>query len=147
MPMGLQNMPPIHQRLVTHALHSLLDCICHIYLDDIIIWSIDVQTQTTDTWEVFKALRKVKLYINPKKTNLLCTEINFLGHHISAKSIEADQSKVDKILSWPQPKSATQMRSFLGLVRYVSSFLLNLADHTATLSSLITKAADKNFPA
>jgi hypothetical protein len=96
---------------------------------------------------VFKALRKVKLYINPKKTNLLCTEINFLGHHISAKSIEADQSKVDKILSWPQPKSATQMRSFLGLVRYVSSFLLNLADHTATLSSLITKAADKNFPA
>ena len=36
--MGLCNAPSIHQRHMTHALHGLLDCICHIYLDDIIIW-------------------------------------------------------------------------------------------------------------
>lgn len=146
MPMGLRNAPSIHQRRVTHALHGLLGQICHIYLDDIIIWSTDMKTQITYTREVFNALRKGKLFINPKKTKLLCTEVDFLGHHISARGIEADKSKVDKILSWPQPKMATQTRSFLGLVRYVASFLPNLAKHSAALSDLITKSADKSFP-
>jgi hypothetical protein len=77
----------------------------------------------------------------------LCTEVDFLGHHISAKGIEADTGKVDKILSWPQPKTATQTRSFLSLCRYVSSFLPKLAEHSAGLSDLITKSADKHFPA
>ena len=47
--------------------------------------------------------------------------------------------------TYQRPKSAMQTRSFLGLVRYVSSFLPNLAQHSATLSDLITKTADKHF--
>jgi hypothetical protein len=147
MPMGLRNAPSIHQRRVTHALRGLLGRICHIYLDDIIIWSTDSKTHIDYTRQVFEALRKAKLYINPKKTNLLCHEVDFLGHHISARGIEADTRKTEKILSWPIPKSATQTRSFLGLVRYVSSFLPHLAEHTSVLSALTTKASEKCFPA
>jgi hypothetical protein len=43
MPMGLRNSPPIHQRHMTAALHDHLGTICHIYLDDIIIWSDTVR--------------------------------------------------------------------------------------------------------
>ena len=39
MPMGLCNSPAIHQHRVTAALQELLGRICHIYLDDIVIWS------------------------------------------------------------------------------------------------------------
>src|ERR1700678_3427709 len=130
MPMGLQNAPSIHQRRVTHALRDLLGCICHIYLDDIIIWSKDMKTQIIYTREVFSTLRKANLYINPNRTKLLCTEVDFLGHHISAKGIEPNNKKVDKILSWLRPKNATQTRFFLGLVRYVSVFLPKLAEHS-----------------
>ena len=146
MPMGLCNAPSIHQQCITYALHGLLGCICHIYLDDIIIWSTDMQTQITYTHEVFNTLHHARLFINPKKTSLLQTEVDFLGHHISVKDIEADTEKVNKILSWPCPKSATETRSFLGFVRYVSSFLPNLAQRSTALSDLITKAADKQFP-
>ena len=146
MPMGLCNAPSIHQRRVTHALRGLLGRICHIYLDDIIIWSTDMSTQITYSRQVLEALCRAKLYINPKKTKLLCQEVDFLGHHISARSIEADNSKVEKILSWPIPKTATHVRSFLGLVRYLSAFLPNLADHSLILDDLTTKAADKCFP-
>ena len=38
MPMGLQNSPPIHQQQVVNALCELIGKICHIYLDDIVIW-------------------------------------------------------------------------------------------------------------
>jgi RNase H-like domain found in reverse transcriptase len=72
--------------------------------------------------------------------------VNFLGHRISEHGIEADSSKVEKIMSWPIPKSATQARSFIGLIRYLAAFLPNLAEHTVVLTTLTTKAAEKSFP-
>jgi len=39
MPMGLRNSPAVHQQRVCSALHSLIGKFCHVYLDDIIIWS------------------------------------------------------------------------------------------------------------
>ena len=77
------------------------------------------------------------MYCNPKKTSLFRTEINFLGHKISPNSIEADLSKTEKIMDWPIPETATQVRGFLGLVRYIASFLPKLADHTAVLTELM----------
>jgi hypothetical protein len=62
------------------------------------------------------------VYVNPQKTHLFCTEIEFLGHHISTQGIEADSKKVKHILSWPEPKSATEAHGFLGLVHYLVHF-------------------------
>jgi hypothetical protein len=45
MSMGLCNTPSIHQRRVIHALQELLGRICHIYLDNIIIWATDINSQ------------------------------------------------------------------------------------------------------
>jgi len=108
MPMGLRNSPAIHQRRVTTALQTHIGRICHVYLDDIIIWSDSVEQHIADVRAVLTALRTARLYINEKKTKLFQTQINFLGHTISAKGIEADSKKVDTILDWPTPKSATQ---------------------------------------
>jgi hypothetical protein len=146
MPMGLRNSPVIHQRRVTAALQAHIGKICHIYLDDIVIWSDTVEDHICDVRAVFASLHAARLYINEKKTNLFQTEIKFLGHKISAKGIEADSKKVDAIMGWPAPKLATQMRSFIGLVRYISAFLPNLSEHTAALGDLITKDADRHFP-
>ena len=146
MPMGLKNSPAIHQRRVTKALGNLIGKICHIYLDDIVIWSNSLEEHERNVSQVLQALETAQLYCNPKKTHLFCTEINFLGHHISSRGIEADNSKTERILSWPIPKSVTQMRSFLGLVRYIAIFLPKLADHTAILNELTHKEFEKNFP-
>jgi hypothetical protein len=146
MPMGLRNSPPIHQRRMASALRELIGKICHIYLDDIIIWSSTVEEHEKHIRLVLAALRKAKLYCNPKKCQFFKLDIEFLGHRISARGIEPQTSKVDKIMNWPVPKSATDVRSFLGLVRYISLFLPNLADHTTVLTPLTTKAAKHAFP-
>ena len=64
MPMGLRNSPAIHQHM-TAALRDLLGKICHIYLDDIIIWSNDVAEHTRHIALVMAALCKARLYCNP----------------------------------------------------------------------------------
>jgi hypothetical protein len=92
------------------------------------------------------ALRNAHLYCSPKKTSLFNTEIDFLGHHILARGIEVDSSKVTCILDWPQPRNATDIRAFLGIVHYLSDHLPNVAEHTRVLTALTTKAAELSFP-
>jgi hypothetical protein len=77
-----------------HSVTPLIGKICHVYLDDIIIWSQSVTEHIKNVQLILEALWKACLFCSPKKTSLFCTEINFLGHHISASGIEADASKV-----------------------------------------------------
>ena len=114
MPMGLRNSPAIHQRHMTSALRELIGRICHIYFDDIVIWSNSVEEHTQHIRQVLDALRKAKLFCNPKKCSFYLLELDFLGHHISACGVEANSSKVDRIMSWPIPQNSTDVRSFLG---------------------------------
>lgn len=146
MPMGLRNSPPIHQRRVTAALREYIGKICHVYLDDIVIWSQTVAKHAKHVDLIMAALRKAKLYCNVQKCRFFQLEIDFLGHHISARGIEPNSSKVDRVLHWPTPKSSTDVRAFLGLVRYMAVFLPKLADHTVILTPLTTKDARKRFP-
>ena len=144
--MGLRNSPPIHQCRVTATLRHLIGEICHMYVDNTVIWSKTVTNHTWDIWWVLEALHAKGLYLNPKKCHFYQTEIDFLSHHISTRGVEANSSKVDKILNWPVPKSATDVRLFLGLVRYISVYLLNLVGHTCVLTLLTTKMAKTDFP-
>ncbi|KAJ3474978.1 hypothetical protein NLI96_g12135 [Meripilus lineatus] len=146
MPQGGRNAPATHQRRMFQALRPLIGSICHVYLDDIIIWSESLEQHRINVSKVLEALREHHLFASLKKTTLFATEIDFLGHHISQKGIEADPKKVEKIVNWPTPRSSTDVRAFLGLVRYVADFLPRLADHTAVLTPLTTKEADKVFP-
>jgi hypothetical protein len=146
MPMGLKNSPPIHQRRMVAALRHLIGKICHVYLDDIVIWSNSVSEHTKHIDMVMKALADAKLHLNLKKCAFFCLEIDFLGHHISACGIEPNSSKVETIMNWPVPQNATDVHAFLGLIRYVATFLPKLADHTTVLTPLTTKDAQKHFP-
>src|ERR1700689_3734382 len=144
--MGLRNSPAIPQCHMTSALRELIGRICHIYLDDIVIWSNSVEEHTQHIRQVLDALCKAKLFCNPKKCSFYLLELDFLGHHISARGVEANTSKVERILNWPVPQNSTNVHSFLGLVRYVTIFLPRLADLTTKLTPLTTKEAQKNFP-
>jgi hypothetical protein len=146
MPMGIKNAPSIHQRRVTAALRPYISKICHVYLDDIVIWSETLEEHVRNVRLILQALEDAKLYCNPKKTKLFCSEIHFLGHRISARGVEPDEGKADRIKNWPIPKSSSDVRSFLGLVRYLAAFLPKLAKYTVTLDELTRKECAKTFP-
>jgi Reverse transcriptase (RNA-dependent DNA polymerase) len=146
MPMGLQNSPPIHQRRVMNALRGLVGKICHIYMDDIIIWSNTIEEHEQHTRQVLERLHANGLCLNANKSMFFRFNVDFLGHQISEQGIEAKKSCVDKILNWPTPKSASDVRSYLGLVRYIATFLPALAEHTSVLSPLTSKEYNSEFP-
>ena len=94
---------------------------------------------------ILQALCDAWLYVNPDKTHLFCVEIDFLGHGISACGIKADSKKIEHILTWPQPKSASEVHGFLGLICHVAAFLPSLADHAGILTKLTMKDSEQSF--
>jgi hypothetical protein len=115
-------------------------------LDDIVIWSDTIEEHTCHVWLVMEALRAARLYCNPKKCQFFLLELDFLGHYISTRGVEAHSSKVDKVLQWPTLQNSTDVRTFLGIVHYIANFLPKLADHTMILTPLTTKEAQRKFP-
>lgn len=147
MPMGGCNAPSTHQRRMIDALRPLIGKICHVYLDDIIIWSRNLFEHIRNVMAVLTALRQAQLYCNKSKCKLFAMEVEFLGHIITADGIFPDPRKVERITNWPTPTTAINVRGFIGLTRYLSPFLPALAEYTSVLTPLTSDDADKNFPA
>lgn len=145
MPMGLTNAPATHQRRMNRALQGLIGKICFVYLDDIIIWSDSLEEHRKNVKLVLEALKAAGLYASPGKSELCLDRVEFLGHVIDRDGIHPDPKKVEKILAWPTPRSATHVRQFNGLTHYLAKFLPHLADQMLILTPLTTDEAEKNF--
>ena len=141
--MGFRNSPAIQQRRLKNALRPFLGKFCHVYLDDIIFWSNNLSEHIRNVNLILSVLRAAGVFINPKKTTLFATDVEFLGHRVSQSRIEACDHKVDKILNWPVPKSSTEVRQFLGLVQYLQSFLPKLTLQCKVLEELTQKQYDR----
>lgn len=146
MPMGLRNSLPIHQRWVTATLCKYIGKFCHVYLNDIVIWSNTIAEHAKHIDLIMFALWNAKLYCNAGKCKFFLFELDFLSHHISTHRVEPNSLNIDRVLHWPTPKSTTDVHAFLGLMQYMASFLPKLADHTVVLTLLTTTEARKKFP-
>ena len=91
---------------------------------------------------ILEALQKANIYCNQAKSNLFATKLCFLGHIISGTGIKPDPCKTDCIGFWPQPTTTTNVWGFLGLTRYIATFLLALAEYTSVLTPLTMKECD-----
>ena len=120
MPQGGCNTPATHQHCMTDVLQEHIGKICHVYLNDIIIWSQTVEEHKQNCNTILEALHQASIYCNQTKSNLFATELCFLGHIVSGAGIKPDPLKTDCIVAWPQPTTATNVRGFLGLTRYIA---------------------------
>jgi len=65
--------------------------------------------------------------INPKKIRFKDPEVTYIGHRLSKNGIQSDPDKIKAIKNMPTPKNLKQLKTFLGMVNYLSKFLPNLS--------------------
>ena len=73
--------------------------------------------------EILKRLEENDLYTKPKKCIWKARRIGFLEVVIEPNGIEMEKEKVDRILSWPEPKNVKDVRKFLSLANYYRMFI------------------------
>jgi hypothetical protein len=64
-------------------------------------------------------LRKEKLYAKFSKREFWLREVQFLGHVVNENEIMVDPAKVEAVMKWEAPRTATEIRRFLGLAGYL----------------------------
>jgi hypothetical protein len=140
-PQGLCNTPAIFQRWIYYILREYIDRFYSVYLDDLIIYSDSVEEYKKYVYLILQTLRDHGIILSRSKSILFVDRIEFLDHYISSKGIEADPCKLEKITLWPSPKSAIEIKGFLGLVNYltISDFIPDLVDHSSILTDLTKK--------
>ena len=84
-----------------------------VYFDDILIYSRSLEDHLDHLRAVFTALRDARLFGNLGKCTFCTDRVSFLGYVVTPQGIEVDKAKIEAIESWPQPKTVTQVRSFL----------------------------------
>ena len=74
-----------------------------VYIDDILVASKNSTDHKLHLRQLFQRLQEHGLVINVAKCQFSCTEIDFLGHHITQHGITPLPSKVEAIQKFCQP--------------------------------------------
>ena len=86
-PFGLANAPATFQAYINEALVNLVDVICVVYLDDILIYSHNPEDHSKHVSQVLERLRENRLYVKPSKCMFYTREVNFLGFIVNTKGV------------------------------------------------------------
>ena len=139
MPFGLTNAPAAFMDLMNKVFHLYLDQFFIVFIDDILVYSKDVDKHTIHLRIVLQTLRDRELYAKFSKCEFWLNEVVFLGHVIGGAGIFVDRRKIEAIISWEQPKNVSEVRSFLGLARYYRRFVKYFSLIAAPLTRLTRK--------
>lgn len=142
---GLTNAPAVFQRFINSIFQDLIDICVVIYLDDILIFSDNLESHITHVKEVFKRLKSNNLVAKASKCFFHSDRLTFLGHVISPDGIRMDNSKVDAIRNVPPPKNLKDLRSFLGLANYYRKFIKSFSSLAYPLTTLTRKDVSFNW--
>nr|GEV98810.1 putative reverse transcriptase domain-containing protein [Tanacetum cinerariifolium] len=100
MPFGLTNAPAVFMDLMNQVCKPYLDKFMIVFIEDILIYSKNKQEHEEHLKLILELLKKEQ----------------FQGIHV-------DPAKIESIKDWASPKTATEIRQFLGLVGYYKRFI------------------------
>ena len=83
MPFGLANAPATFQCIMNEVLAPFLRKFVMVFLDDILIYSPDLQTHLHHLALVLDKLREHHLYMKPSKCSFAQNTLEYLGHIMS----------------------------------------------------------------
>jgi hypothetical protein len=136
MPFGLTNAPTSFQHFINDVLCPYLDVFVTAYLDDILIYSDNLEDHWRHILKVLEALTKAGLHLKPEKCEFHQQEVKYLGFIISTTGTKMDPAKITTIQEWPQPQNMKDVQSFLGFANLYRRFIKGYNSIVAPLTRL-----------
>ncbi|GKC42843.1 putative reverse transcriptase domain-containing protein, partial [Tanacetum coccineum] len=116
MPFGLTNAPAVFMDLMNWVCKPYLDKFVIVFIDNILIYSKNKQEYAEHLKLILELLKKEQ----------------FQGIHV-------DPAKIESVKDWVSPKSATEIRQFLGLAGYYRRFIEGFSKIAKPMTKLTQK--------
>ena len=107
MPFGLKNARATYQRLVNKMFQIQIGASIEIYIDDMLVKSVQAELHVDHLVESFQVSKNYKMKLNLNKCALGVSAGNFLGFIVNSRGIEANLDKIKVVLDM-QPPSNTK---------------------------------------
>ena len=130
----------MHQRVMQQALEGC-ESVRNMH-NDIIVNGKTAAQYDTRLEEALERIQEKGLTLNKDKCKFHMSEIEFMGHLLSVRSIGPTQAKVESVTEARQPESEGEVPNFLGLVNFCARFIPDLA----TVSEPLRRLTRKDVP-
>ena len=138
-PYGITNGPMAFQMLMSKVLRNINFKFALVFIDDILCHSATLEQHMNHLSAIFERLRHANLKLNPKKCQFAAQKVEYLGHILSDKGIQASSDKTDIVKNFPRPRNRKEVRSFLGLCNFYRRYVEGYADIVHPLNQLLRK--------
>jgi hypothetical protein len=142
MPFGLKNATSTFIRTMSEVFKELGRKFLKVFVDDLNVHSCSWDEHLQHLDMVLCKLKGVNLKLNPNKCSFAAKSITFLGHVVSEGGTKPDLGKIKAVLHFPQPRTVTNVKSFLGLTGYYRKYVKGYARLAALLFELTRKDVD-----
>ena len=139
LPFGLRNSPATFQRVMDVILSDVKYGQALVFLDDVLIFSSTFDEHLTRLENVLKRLSEAGLTVKPAKVFISLPGVRYLGHFVDDAGVQMQADKIEAVVKFREPKSVSEVRSFLGLSGYYRRFIKNFAALSEPLSRLTRK--------
>ena len=140
MPFGLKNAGATYQRLVNHMFCPQIGRNIEVYVDDMLVKSLDEEKHLDDLKETFGTLRQHQMKLNPRKCAFGVSSGKFLGFMVSQKGIEVNPDKIQAILDMEPPKNIKEVQFLIGRVAALNRFVSKVTDKCLPFFKILRKA-------
>ncbi|KAA0064281.1 reverse transcriptase [Cucumis melo var. makuwa] len=112
MSFGLTNAPAVFMDLMDRIFHQYLDQFVIVFIDDILVYSVDREAHEEHLRIVLQAVRDKQLYTKFSKCEFWLEQVVFFRHVVSTKGVSVNPQKVEAVVNWERPTSATKNAKF-----------------------------------
>ncbi|KAJ8045060.1 hypothetical protein HOLleu_07986 [Holothuria leucospilota] len=126
------------QDLFDEAVYKIFGDIPHVLnqRDDILLGGRTLDEHNETLSKVLGRAAEHNITFNREKCEFGVTELEFYGYKFTKDGLKATDEKIRAVKEAKAPRSKEAVRSFLGMLGYLSKFIPNYADLTAPLREL-----------
>ena len=142
MAFGLKNAGATYQRLVNKIFKDLIGKTMEVYVDDMLVKSLDKADHISHLQEAFEVLRHHKMMLNPAKCAFGVGSGKFLGLMVSKRGIEANPDKIRAILDMEAPTSIKDVQKLTGRLAALGRFISKSGEKCLPFFKTLKKAKE-----
>ena len=137
LPFGISLASEVYQREMSKILRDLSGC--EVYQDDIVVHAKSMEEHDSRLNAILERIEKAGIKLNKEKCKFRQSSVTFLGHVIDENGVHASPDKVKAVVDMAPPKNTTELKSFMGMVNFMSKYVSNLSSIMSPLSALLKK--------